>query len=432
MKILRPARKSEAFIIKRSYMVREIWNTIGKNCQKVAEETSLISEGEEFRLTEGQQSALTVLHAGIKEGKKRMILKAPTGSGKTEVMMRLGVTQHLATSRPVIIIAPTRDLCRQHGEYLEARLHDTPLENIALINGGLEPRKRDGAIREALKGRTSFIIASALVIDNQRYQELLDAACLLVIDDVNAFNEYEHLRHLRNYRGQILYMSATPEAVATFLKSDGAWNNQVEMKEMPFDTLPTVIEKKDVGNCSPLMQISLAEERLREHIERGSRIYIISKMKREVGEIADYLKRHYSVPIFSLHGDMADSKEHQRRSRFRRGAIKTKLHRIPMMNEFRNSCPSILVSTNLIGSGIDIPMADFIIITDSHAFSPSEKEQLIGRVGRRERESEALLLEGDSPEKDKELKRLVKFSTRCQSSGKVVYSFSPHRKRGRR
>ncbi len=414
-------------------MVREIWNTIGRNCQRVAEEESLINEGEEFKLTEGQQNALTALHSGIKEGKKRLILKAPTGSGKTEVMMRLGVIQYIATSRPVVIIAPTRDLCRQHGEYLEARLHGTPIDTIALINGGLEPRKRDSAIREALQGKTSFIIASALVIDNPRYEQLLDSASLLVVDDVNAFNEYEHLRHLRNYRGQILYMSATPEAVTNFLKSDGAWNNQVEMKEMPFDTLPTVVEKKDVGNCSALMQISLAEERLREHIEKGSRIYIVSRLKREVGEISDYLKRHFSVPIFSLHGDMADSKEHQRRSRFRRGAIKTKLHRIPMMNEFRNSCPSILVSTNLIGSGIDIPMADFIIITDSHSFTPSEKEQLIGRVGRRERESEALLLEGDSPEKEKELKRLVKFSTRCQSSGKMVYSFSPHRrKRGRR
>jgi RecG-like helicase len=412
-------------------MVKEIWNTIGKNCQRVAEEESLIREGEEFRLTDGQQKALKALHSAMDEGKKRMILKAPTGSGKTEVMMRLGVTRHIETSRPVVIVAPTRDLCRQHGEYLEARLHDTPLENIALINGGLEPRKRDKAIKDALEGRTSFIVASALVIDNARYENLLDSACMLIVDDVNAFNEYDHLRHLRRYKGQILYMSATPEAVMSFLKSDGAWNNQVEMQEMPFDTLPTVIETKDVGNCSPLLQISIAEERLREHIERGSRIYIISRMKREVGEIADYLKRRYSVPVFSLHGDMADSKEHQRRARFRRGAIKTKLHRIPMMNEFRNTCPAILVSTNLIGSGIDIPMADFIIITDSHAFSESEKEQLIGRVGRRERESEALLLEGDSPEKEKELKRLVKFSTRCHSGGKMVYSFSPQR-RGRR
>jgi transcription-repair coupling factor (superfamily II helicase) len=103
-----------------------------------------------------------------------------------------------------------------------------------------------------------------------------------------------------------------------------------------------------------------------------------------------------------------------------------------MMNTFRNTRPSILVSTNLIGSGIDIPMADFIIITDSHSFSASEKEQLIGRVGRRERESDALLLEGDSPAKEKELKRMVKFSTRPSGNGRVRYSFGPRKVRGRR
>ncbi|MDQ7823990.1 MAG: helicase-related protein [Candidatus Eremiobacteraeota bacterium] len=414
-------------------MIREIWKRIEKNCQKVAEEGALIREGEEFRLTDDQQEALAALNAGIKQGKRRLILKAPTGSGKTEVMMRLGVMQHIATSRPVIIIAPTRDLCRQHSEYLMTRLSGTPLENISLITGGIEPRKRDKALREGLDGKAAFIITSAMVIDSPRYSHLLDSASLLVVDDVNAFNEYDHLRHLKKYRGLILYMSATPEAVASFLKSDGAWENLVEMEEKPFDTTPTVVETEDVGNSSPVLQLIRASDRLREHIERGSRIYIVTRLKREVSVIAEYLKRQYSVPVFSLHGDMADSQEHQRRARLKRGAIKTKLHRIPMMNEFRNSCPSILVSTNLIGSGIDIPLADFIVITDSHSFSPSEKEQLIGRVGRRERDSEALLLEGDSPAKEKELKRLVKFSTRCQSNGKMVYSFAPHhRKRGRR
>ena len=60
----------------------------------------------------------------------------------------------------------------------------------------------------------------------------------------------------------------------------------------------------------------------------------------------------------------------------------------------------MLAATNLIGSGIDIPAADLIVITDSDAFGESEIEQLIGRVGRRERPSDAVLLTGTTFEKN--------------------------------
>ena len=408
-------------------MVKEMWNRIESNCQTVAENQHLVKEGEEFRLTGDQERALASLNEMAESKTKRLLLKAPTGSGKTEIMMRLGVSKYVNTSRPILIIAPTRDLCRQHLEYLGTRLVGTALSNITAINGGLAPGKRQAALREALEGKSAFVVASAMVIGNPRYASLWNAISLLVVDDVNAFNEYEHLRHLKKFPGQILYMSATPESVRSFLQADGAWNNMVAMEEMPFDIKPTEVHVKYVGNCHPYIQVSIAGEKIDEHIKRGNRIYIISRLKKEVTGIADYLKKKYSVPIFSLHGDMADSKEHQKRCSRYHKTSKSSLHRIPVMNDFRNTSPSILVSTNLIGSGIDIPMADFIVITDSHTFSPSEKEQLIGRVGRRERESEALLLEGDSPARDKELKKLVKFTTKARGNGRMTYSFSPKR-----
>ena len=66
-----------------------------------------------------------------------------------------------------------------------------------------------------------------------------------------------------------------------------------------------------------------------------------------------------------------------------------------MMRAFRERAPSILAATNLVGSGLDIPAADLIVITDADAFGESEIEQLIGRVGRRERPSDAVLMTGD-------------------------------------
>jgi transcription-repair coupling factor (superfamily II helicase) len=404
--------------------IRQIWNTLEKNCQTVAELEGLIEEGEAFTLTPGQEKVLEYLEGELRRGKRRLLLKAPTGSGKTEVLLRLGVWRAIATSRPILIIAPTRDLCRQHQEYFAKRLRGTPLERVALIHGGLAPHKREEAVRGALDGTITFIIASAMIIRNRNYAPLWDALSLLVVDDVNAFDEDEHLRHLRRFPGSILYMSATPEAVQRFLQGDGAWENMAEMTDMPFDTIPTEVHTLEVGNYHPLMQINLAIDRIREHVARGDRIYIISRFKREVPRIADYLRSSVEAPVFFLHGDMADSKEHQKRHRRKPGGIKATEHRITMMNDFRSSCPAVMVATNLVGSGIDIPMADFIVITDSQSFSPAEKEQLIGRVGRRSRESEALLMEGDSPAKEREIKSKIAFSTRSVGDGKIRYSFA--------
>ena len=51
-----------------------------------------------------------------------------------------------------------------------------------------------------------------------------------------------------------------------------------------------------------------------------------------------------------------------------------------------------LVATNLVGSGLDIPMADMLLVTDADHFGAAEIEQLLGRVGRRERPSDAVLI----------------------------------------
>ncbi len=52
----------------------------------------------------------------------------------------------------------------------------------------------------------------------------------------------------------------------------------------------------------------------------------------------------------------------------------------------------MLAATNLVGSGLDIPAADLIVVTDSDAFGEAEIEQLIGRVGRREHPRDAVLI----------------------------------------
>ena len=104
--------------------------------------------------------------------------------------------------------------------------------------------------------------------------------------------------------------------------------------------------------------------------------------------MADYLERQLGVPVSLLHGDMADTQEHRKRLRRFNGNVAEEDRRA-MMERFRKNSPAIMVATNLIGSGLDIPLANLIVITDSDAFGEAEIQATVGRVGRRERPSDA-------------------------------------------
>ena len=97
---------------------------------------------------------------------------------------------------------------------------------------------------------------------------------------------------------------------------------------------------------------------------------------------------------------MADSAEHKRRHRKSGVRVYGDSTRVEEMRAFTERVPSILSATNLVGSGLDIPAADLIVITDADAFGESEVEQLIGRVGRRERPSDAVLISETTFEKN--------------------------------
>ena len=176
-----------------------------------------------------------------------------------------------------------------------------------------------------------------------------------------------------------------------------------EMKQMPFDSPKTEVhEIRASWNENIFSQIDMGKDILQRHLDEGSRVFVISKTRARVPVLAQYVEDRFNVPVSILHGDMADSKEHSRRMR---GKKKSSEDRITMMKRFRDSKPAILVATNLVGSGLDIPMA--------------ELEQLMGRVGRRERGSDAVLIRGTTGSPIKAGIK-VKATTRVRKGGVVT------------
>jgi RecG-like helicase len=307
-------------------------------------------------------------------------------------MFRAAVLEALRSGGYVCLVAPTRDLVRQDCTYFRDRLEGTGL-GVGEVHGGISPGERRAMLDDLASGKTRFIVGSAMMISTDSMWDILDRSALTIIDDVNAFDEREHLRVLEDLDCPLLFASATPNELQRFLERVGAFKNTVTMRGMPFDVLPTKIHKiAGVWGEPSAEQIGHADALIREHLERKSRIFVIARTRGDVPKLAARLEATYGIPVQQLRGDMADSSEHRKRNKRSGVSVYGTSTRVEEMRAFREGAPAILAATNLVGSGLDIPAADLIVITDSDAFGESEVEQLIGRVGRRERPSDAVLV----------------------------------------
>ena len=81
-------RSQSRAVRKKSLKKSDIWATIDQNAQAVAIAHELIQPGESFKLTDDQAAAVETINAGLEDGIFEFLLKAPTGSGKTEVYLR--------------------------------------------------------------------------------------------------------------------------------------------------------------------------------------------------------------------------------------------------------------------------------------------------------------------------------------------------------
>jgi len=352
----------------------------------------LIQPHESFALTEDQASAVARITKGLQSGEFEFLLKAPTGSGKTEVMLRAAVGEALRTGGYVCVVAPTRDLVRQDCTYFRDRLAGTGLE-VGELHAGVTAAERDAVIAGLRSGDVRFVVGSALLISSEGLWDVLDRSALTIIDDVNAFDEREHLRLLEGLDCPLLFASATPSELRGFLERVGAFRNLIEMRNMPFDVQPTKVHRiEGVWGEPAEEQLARADALIREHLERRSRIFVVGRTRGDVPKLAARLEATYGLAVQQLRGDMVDTSEQRKRYRRKGVRVHGGSTRIENMTAFLKAAPSILAATNLVGSGLDIPAADLIVITDADAFGEAEVEQLIGRVGRREHPSDAVLV----------------------------------------
>lgn len=291
------------------------------------------------------------------------LLCGDVGYGKTEVAMRAAF-KALGDGKQVAVLAPTTVLSFQHFETFKRRFAAFPVR-IDLVSRFRSTKEIKQSLEDLASGRTDIIIGThRLLSSDVKFHDL----GLLIIDEEQRFG-VRHKERLKQLRQNVdsLAMSATPIPRTLHMSLLGLRDLSV-IETPPKDRLSihTVVAHFD----DEIIQMALEQE-----LSRGGQVYYVHNRVETIFARAGHLQT--LVPRARIgvgHGQMADAE----------------LERV--MLGFMGREFDVLVSTSIVENGLDIPLANTMLIENADRFGLSELYQLRGRVGRSNRRAYAYLL----------------------------------------
>ncbi len=311
-----------------------------------------------YNETNDQISSIEDIKSDLESGKLMdRLICGDVGFGKTEVAMRATfmVSCSINDDRPqVAIISPTTILCKQHYHNFLERFKGMGL-NIAQLSRLIKPSQAKKIKEGVERGEINIIIGThALLAADIKFKNLK----MIIIDEEQHFGvaQKEHLKQLKS-NVHVLSLSATP--IPRTLQM-----SMVGIKDLSLITTPPIDRLPVRTNVLPFDAVVIRDALMRERFRGGISFYVVPRIK-DIEWVAKQLSTIVPELKYKIaHGQMAPS------------LVDT------TMNEFCEAKFDILLSTTIIESGIDIPIANTIIIHRSDMLGLSQLYQLRGRVGR--------------------------------------------------
>jgi transcription-repair coupling factor (superfamily II helicase) len=291
------------------------------------------------------------------------LLCGDVGYGKTEVAMRAAF-KAVQDGKQVAVLTPTTILSFQHFETFKKRFAQFPI-HIEMISRFRTAKEQKDIVERVETGRVDILIGTHRLLSKDiKFQDL----GLLVVDEEQRFG-VRHKERLKQMRKEIdvLAMSATPIPRTLHMSLVGLRDMSV-IETPPKDrmAIQTVVAKFDEKIVRSAVEVEL---------ERGGQVYFVHNRVESIYEIAARIQE--LVPTARVvvgHGQMPERE----------------LERV--MLAFMRHEYDVLVATTIIENGLDIPLANTILINRADRHGLSELYQLRGRVGRSNRRAYAYLL----------------------------------------
>ncbi|HTG75107.1 MAG TPA: transcription-repair coupling factor, partial [Terriglobia bacterium] len=285
------------------------------------------------------------------------------GYGKTEVAMRAAF-KAVGDGKQVAVLAPTTVLCFQHFETFKERFSAFPVK-IAMLSRFVPAKEQKAIVAETEAGKVDVVIGTHRILSKDvKFQDL----GLMIVDEEQRFG-VAHKERLKQMRTQVdvVTMTATPIPRTLNMSLSGLRDMSV-IETPPRDRLAiqTVVVK---------FRTTVIENAINFELDRSGQVYVVHNRVESIYSLADLVRRLCPRARVGVgHAQMSEKELETVMTRF-------------MHHEF-----DVLVATTIIENGLDIPLANTLIVNRADRFGLSQLYQLRGRVGRSNRRAYAYLL----------------------------------------
>src|SRR6201991_169003 len=270
----------------------------------------------------------------------------------------------VSDNRQVAVLAPTTVLAFQHYNTFRQRFAAFPLK-IDMLSRFRSAKQQKETIAKIEAGQVDIVIGTHRVLSKDvKFSDL----GLVIVDEEQRFG-VRHKERLKQLRKEVdvLTMSATPIPRTLHMSLLGLRDMSV-IETPPKDrmAIQTVVAAWD----EKLLRSAIEKE-----LERGGQVYFVHNRVESIYDLAAKIRE--LVPqarIVIGHGQLPEAE----------------LERV--MLAFMNHEYDVLVATSIIENGLDIPLANTILINRADRHGLSELYQLRGRVGRSNRRAYSYLL----------------------------------------
>lgn len=275
------------------------------------------------------------------------------GFGKTEVAIRAAFKAVL-NGKQVAVLVPTTILALQHFRTFSERFADFPV-TVDYINRFKSTKDINEVKKKIKEGKIDILIGTHRIVNKDI--EFKDLG-LMIIDEEQKFGVKvkEKLKEMR-VNVDALTLTATPIPRTLHFSLLGARDLSI-ISTAPPNRRGVVTEISEFND-------EIIRDAISHELRRGGQVFFVHNKVSDIEKIANIvLKLVPDASIGIAHGQM-DGKQLEK-----------------VMLKFINNEYDVLVSTNIIESGLDIPNANTIIINSAQTFGLSDLHQMRGRVGR--------------------------------------------------
>ncbi len=300
-----------------------------------------------------EQATIDVKEDMMKPYPMDRLICGDVGFGKTEVAIRAAF-KAVTDGKQVAILVPTTILALQHFKTFTERLANFDL-HIEYVNRFRTAAQKREIFERTKEGKVDILIGTHALLNKElKFKDL----GLLVIDEEQKFGvaAKEKLRRLK-VNVDTLTLTATP-IPRTLQFSLMAARDLSIIRTPPPNRQPIHTEIRVINE-------EIIREAIYNEVHRGGQVFFVHNRVKTLPDIANLIQRLCpDVDVAMVHGQMDAEKLEN------------------TLVDFIDKKHDVLVCTNIIETGLDIPNANTMIINDAHQFGLSDLHQLRGRIGR--------------------------------------------------